>query len=334
MSKVICVDTSGLFVPCVKVYNRLLEKAVDKNKQRLVQKYGKTITDEWSGQDFIKELKSESNMPFVLPPSSMYFNSLLSCLKKIGVDKEDTVIMALEGKSWRKSIADFYKAQRKGMRDSDDYVDWSYQFKRVNQLHDNIDRATNFHFVRHPKAEADDVIAMAPKVFTDRLVVVLTGDKDLYQLAYYKNVRLFSFNKKCKGSKGMYDVCKNPLKLIHSKAEKGDVADNIIPHTTDTAEDFELRYKLVNLLELPEYIEEPLKDILSNLPEKDFDLDNLPNFKNAKEKFLKIYKKDKVITPEYCFELLEKRHKAKLKKQREKRQQKKKEKENGKKSNS
>lgn len=287
MGKVILVDTSGLFVPTVKVVDRLrMEKA------------------------------KKGGNGFILPPRAMYFNSLLSCLSKIGVDKEDIVIMALEGKSFRKTYDANYKAQRQGLRDADKFTDWTHEFKELNRLHDELNEATNWHFVRVANGlEADDIIAIACRYFKDKECIVVTGDKDLYQLAYYPNVKLFSTNKKCKGSKGCYDFCEKPLKVIADKARLGDKSDNIlVDKENDTVEDYEHRYFLVNLLELPKDIEEKGINALENLPEKELNLDKLPNFKNVQEKFLKIYKKDKVITPEYCYKLLEKRKERKKKK--------------------
>jgi len=270
---------------------------------------------------------------FIMPPRAMYFNSLLSCMSKIGIDKDDIVIMAGEGKSFRKKYMGAYKDHRKGLRDKDSFTDWGYEFKQLNKLHDELNEATNWHFVRVANGlEADDVIAIACRVFKDKECVVVTGDKDLHQLAYYPNVRMFNLNKKCHGSKGVFEKVDKPLKIISDKARLGDSADNIlVDKINDTEEDYDLRYFVVNLLELPEEIEKLGVDALTNLPEKEFNLDKLPAFKNVQEKFLKIYNKDKVVTPEYCYSLLEKRANKKLKEKEEKKLLKKKlkEKKNG-----
>lgn len=298
MSKTVLIDSSGIFVPTVKVVQRLrMEKA---------------------------NTKSDN---FIMPPRAMYFSSLLSCMKKIGIDKDDIVIMAGEGHSFRKDLHSEYKAQREGLRDKDTFVDWAYEFKQLNDLHRMLDESTNWYFIRVAEGlEADDVIAISTRFFSDKECIVVTGDKDLHMLAHYENVKIFNINMKCKGSKGMYEKVKDPLKILAKKADRGDAADNIIPLPSDTKEDFELRYVLVNLLELPDEIEEKGINAIAYAIAypKELHLDKLPPFKNIEENFLKIYSKERVVTEEYCHALIEKRENVKKKKAKLKKEEKKK----------
>jgi len=299
MSKIILIDSSGIFVPTVKVCNRL------------------------------KMQKAQTGFPpFVMPSHVMYFNSLISSLSKIGIDEDDTIIMAEEGHSWRKDLASFYKAQREGLRDKDTFTDWKHEYEMLNRLHSQLNNATNWFFVRHPNLEADDVIAIAVRYFKDKEIIIVSGDKDLFQLAWYKNVKIFTLNKKINGSKGMYEEIKNPLKIIDDKCKKGDAGDNIFVEPKEDANDAELRRVLVNLLELPPEIEKKGIDTLNEALSysKTLHLEYLPEFKGVQEKFLKIYKKEKVITSDYCIALKEKRTLKKKKKEAEKRLLKKKEK--------
>lgn len=278
--KVILIDTSMIFVPTVKVCNML------------------------------KQSNAKAGTPgFVMPAHAMYFNSLLSCLAKIGVEKDDIIIMTEEGRSWRKEYASFYKDQRQGLRDKDTFTDWKKEYELLNKLHGQLKESTNWHFVREPNLEADDIIAIACRYFADKTVIIVSGDKDLFQLAYYPNVQLFTLNKKINGSKGMYEAVKDPIKIITDKVKKGDVGDNIIPSPNDTQEDFDLRLLLVDLLNLPKEIEEKgIKAIELELSIiKEVHLSRLPPFKNVQDKFLKIYDKDKIVTYEKCVNLLEKR---------------------------
>jgi 5'-3' exonuclease len=297
MRKIILIDSSGIFVPTVKVCNRL------------------------------KMQNAQTGFPpFVMPAHIMYFNSLISSLSKIGIDEDDIIIMAEEGHSWRKDLASFYKAQREGMREKDTFTDWNHEFEMLNKLHSQLNNATNWFFVRHPNLEADDIIAIAVRYFKDRDIVIVSGDKDLFQLAWYKNVKIFTLNKKINGSKGMYEEIKNPLKIIDDKCKKGDAGDNILVEPNETEEDFELRRVLVNLLELPPEIEKKGIDALNEALSysKSLHLEYLPEFKGVQDKFLKIYKKEKVITSDYCKQLIEKRVIKKKKSQTLKRQLKKK----------
>jgi len=264
--------------------------------------------------------QSQNDDRFILPTHYTYFNMILSALKKIGLDKDDIVIMALEGKSWRKEWLASYKAQRKEAREKHELINWEKEFTKLNKLHEELEESTNWHFIRvWDCAEADDIIAIGCKYFTDKEVIVVSSDADLKQLCYYPYVKFFSVCKKCQGSNGMFEVISNPLKIIADKARKGDISDNLIPSSTDTDEDYELRYFLVNLLELPDYVEDAIKEKLNALQSKELNLDRLPNFKNAREKFMKIYDKDKVLTYEYCASLQEKRKTRKAKVAKEKR---------------
>jgi hypothetical protein len=296
MGKVILIDSSGIFVPTVKVCNRL------------------------------KQQRAKTGFPpYVIPAHIMYFNSLISSLSKIGVNEDDIIIVAEEGHSWRKDLASFYKAQREGLREKDTFTDWKYEFEMLNKLHSQLNNATNWFFVRHNNLEADDIIAIAVRYFKDKDVIIVSGDKDLFQLAFYKNVKIFTLNKKINGSKGMYEEIKDPLKIISDKCKKGDIGDNIIIEPNETEEDAELRRILVNLLELPPEIEKKGIQVLSDALSysKSLHLEYLPEFKNVQEKFLKIYKKEKIITSDYCVQLKEKRIKRKNKKETIKRKLKK-----------
>lgn len=291
MKKTIVIDSSTLFFPAVFSWERQKQMAIEaKDYQR-----------------------------FIMPAHCVYFSSILSCLKKIGVDEETTIVIPQEGKSWRKKYMGEYKAQRADDRDKHKLINWDKEFQNLNRVNQQLDEATDWHFVREWNSENDDFCAVAPKVFSDQEVIIVTCDKDLHMLAYYPNVKIFNVNKKCKGTKGIYEKVENPIKILKDKIRLGDVSDNIIvDKENDTPEDAMLRAFVIDLINLPKFVEEPIVEILKNLPKKELHLDKLPNFKNVKEKFLKIYEKDNVVTPEYCYQLLEKREKAKLKKKKEK----------------
>jgi len=295
INKVIVIDTNTLWFPAIFSWER----------------------------QTLQKIESKSDI-FIMPPHAVYFNSLLSCLKKIGVNKDDIVILALDGKSWRKSVAGYYKAQRADDRAKHTLIDWDYQFKKLNEVNEKLDKATNWYAIREWNSEADDILSVSCRFYKDKEVILVTGDKDIHQLAFYKNTKIFNVNKKCQNSKGMYEKIDNPLKIIADKVRLGDVSDNIIVDKAhDTKQDEELRYEIINLLKLPDYIENSIVNLLKNLPEKSLNLDDLPNFRNAKEKFLKIYDTDKVITYDYCIQLIEKRENKKKKIAKDKRDAKK-----------
>ncbi len=288
MSKVILLDSGPLMFQSIFNYERQLMDATKRGDTR-----------------------------FILPPTHTYFNKYLSALKKIGVDKDDLVIIALEGKSWRKELYAPYKAQRQAQRDAHTLIDFDEQFSKFNKLHDQLEYSTNWHFVRlWDGAEADDIISVATRVYKDRPCIIVSTDGDLKQLTFYKNVLFFSITKKCKGSKGMYEFVQNPLKIIADKAKKGDISDNIIPEPNEDENDIELRRQLVNLLELPEKVESSITEVLKNLQSKtEIKQEALPFQNSLAQRFFDIYKKDHILTPEYCYALSEKRVVTKKKKQ-------------------
>jgi len=296
IKKVILVDTSGVLFPSIF---------------------------SWEMQVKMKQ-KSQNEDTFIWPAHCLYLISIISSLKKIGVDENTKIIMALEGKSFRKQIYAPYKAQREGDRNKHELIDWDKTFKDVNNLHEQLKECTDWNFVReYDGLEADDVIAVACRYFPNAEKIVVSGDADLKQLAYYDNTYFYNLFRKCKGSKGMFEDIKNPLGIIADKAKKGDVSDNIIPSPDDEEEDFELRYQLVNLLELPDEIEDRgIKAIEKELArEKQVDIAGLPKY--IQKRFPQIYNEENKVTPEYCFNLQEKRDKKKKEALKLKREQKK-----------
>ena len=71
-------------------------------------------------------------------------------------------------------------------------------------------------------------------------------------------------------------------------------------------------------------------EVLLNLPKKTINHEELPFQNSLAKKFDDIFKKDKVITPQYCFALQEKREAKKKKQAKLKKEQAKQEKLNGK----
>lgn len=253
--------------------------------------------------------KNKGSNKFIDSPQHSYYISLISRLKKIGVDNNTIMIVALEGKSWRKNFYGPYKANRP------DYTAWKPYFEKINYVNQCLEEATNWHFLRDWNSECDDIIAVACKYFKDDEKIIISSDGDLKQLCYYPNTNFFASHIKCKGSNGCFIKVDNPLNTLATKIRVGDKGDNIIVEkgVVYTEEDVALRTMIIDLLNLPEFVEKPIRELLSNLPKKELNLDKLPNFKNCKEKFLQIYDDKYKVTPEYCYSLLEKRVERKKK---------------------
>ena len=246
-------------------------------------------------------------------PEYVCMNMILSCLRKVGVEPFDKIIVAVDyGKSWRKEIDTAYKADRKEKRDACEDIDWKFMFKRFDTLLDKINAGTDWHIVKAEHLEADDWMSAGSRYFKNSEVVLVTFDADMEQLVAYPNVKIFSPMIKMKGKKGGYKVIKNPYLILSKKIQK-EMADNLGAVGT-TEEDYEKRKMIVSLLELPNYIENQCITKFDNLEEKtDYNLEIIP-FPTIKTKIAGIYNDKKaLITYKDCVEynLRKKKRKAK-----------------------
>jgi len=257
---------------------------------------------------------------FILKPDYTYFSMLISCLKKIGLDKDDLVIIAQDAHSWRKDYDANYKAQREGQRAEHRMIDWPKEFDRINKINEKISRSTPFHLLRIPHAEADDILATCPIFFKDQEIVLVTGDKDIYQLAYYPNVKIFTYNVKIDGSRGGYIAIDDPLKIIEDKVRLGDKSDNIlVDKENDTEQDRELRRFIVDLIHLPKFVADSIIVEFQNLLKDKVITSDLPFPDSLGLRWPQIYNKSGMITFESCVEKAERKHQRKLAKDRKKR---------------
>ncbi|MHA1789173.1 MAG: hypothetical protein ACTSXT_08095 [Candidatus Helarchaeota archaeon] len=280
---------------------------------------------------------------FLPPVSYTFFQMLIGSLKRIGVDKEDIIILAQDKtNSWRKFFYSEYKAQRKDFRDSHEHIDWDKHYTNIDKLLNQIDEATNWHIVWLPNCwngadlflskegqkllneadvqknfdrmygiEADDIIAVASKYYFDREVIFISIDADLDQLSIRENTKFFTLTQKYRGGTGVYKIIDNGYKILAKKIEKGDISDNIIPGKTDknTENDVSRRELIIDLINLPSFVEEPIKEVLENLPQKEINLDKLPFQNSLAKRFLQIYEKDKILTYEDCVKRLKRKEK-------------------------
>jgi len=281
--------------------------------------------------NFELALKYKKGSDYTLPASYTYFSSLISCLKKIGVDSSTKVVLALDDKSWRKNLCADYKANRQEAREKHTLIDWQKEFDAISRINSQLDYTTPFHLLRIPQCESDDIASVATRVFKDREVILATIDVDWHMLAYYSNVKIFNLNFKTpKGKGGFVQITKEEaLKILAKKCRCGDKGDNVLVYPNEDENDSDLRKTLVNLLELPQEIELSVTEVLQNLPDKQgIKWEELP-FKNSLGKrFEEIYNPIHKVSPDYCYALKEKRTKLKKKKEVEKRLLKKKEKAN------
>lgn len=299
--------------------------------------------------------KREGKMPqdaWIPNPDYTYFRMMISFLKKIVVKKHDKIIIAVDARhSWRRAFYPIYKGQRKEMRQSHEHIDWAYHYALIDEINEKLNNSTDWHFIKmsdfisfgelckteegkrfdiasvvteSPNCrygiEADDIQAVACKVFSDQEVILVTGDADLDQLAYFPNTKIFSTYVEADGQRGCYKIIEKPLKILADKIRKGDISDNILVNAKkDTEYDRNIRELIVNLVNMPSFIEKPITDILLNLEDKEIIYSNLPyqNSVGNFEKYNDIYLPDKMLS----WEKAERLHKFRAKKKEKKRKE-------------
>jgi len=221
-------------------------------------------------------------------PTYLAMTMILGDLRKIGLNEDDTVIIAVDSPkgSWRKDVDSQYKAGRREAREKL-AIDWGKMFTDFHSLLEQLEASTPFHIIVIDKLEADDIIAYSVKRFKDNDCIILSSDTDYEQLYAYPNVKVFSNKSK------RYKIVKNPYLVLSKKIDK-ETTDGLTNEVMNEL-DYEKRNSLVNLISLPTEIENKVESEISFLPKKEWDYNNLP-FKSLSERFKSIYKQDKVVS--------------------------------------
>ena len=236
-------------------------------------------------------------------PATWYsMNMIISTLQKIGIDKDDLVIVAGDGRnSWRKDYEQEYKKNRKAFRESFEDVDWNKMYNDYDYLLEKIREITNFHVIKIDRLEADDIGAVVSRYYKDKEIILVSYDQDWEQMLQYNNVKIWSILLKNKKGKGAYKIKPknfNAYMLLSKKIEK-EVSDNLINPILNE-KDYNNRMLCVNLLELPEFVENQIKEKLDEIKSKEWgDIEQFP-FPSIRKKLEHLYDKDKVITYEEC----------------------------------
>ena len=222
-----------------------------------------------------------------IPPTYTYLSMILGDLKKVGLDEEDVVIIAEDkGKSWRKEIDTAYKSTRKAKREKHVDIPWKKHWDSFNNFMELLDSNTPFHCVGIWTLEADDIISYCVRNFKEECII-LSVDKDFEQLFTFPNVKIFSPK-----SKHYKKPLKNPYKSLLGKVKKEASDDLISPILSK--EDYDRRLKIVSLLELPEEVDEKIKEKVSVLPRKELIFENIP-YKTLRERMRKLYDKSNAL---------------------------------------
>ena len=218
-----------------------------------------------------------------VPSTYTCLSSIIGNLKRIGIDKEDKVIVAVDARnSWRKDFEKDYKGDRAEKR-KESPIDWNKEYQNMDWLLDKLNESTKFSIVKLPRTEADDVQAVCARYFKNNEVILVTYDSDMNQLISYGNVKIFSpKTKRYKIMPKNYNAQKDILKKVNKE-----ISDNLCSPIL-CEDDFNNRLKCVNLLELPINIESQIIAELDNLEDKEEHLENLP-YPTLRDRFPQIY---------------------------------------------
>lgn len=171
-------------------------------------------------------------------------NSVKTVYQKFNADH---AVFCLEGRSWRKEFYKPYKAQRKLQQQAKSVREQEEDkilFEAYDNLVEFLDKKTNVTLLRHPNAEADDMIALFIKEHPNDHHIIVSSDNDYYQLIS-DNVTIYDgvqskivtkegFFKDDKNMTPMKDkktkevlAAPNPQWLLFEKCVRGDTSDNI-----------------------------------------------------------------------------------------------------------
>lgn len=137
--------------------------------------------------------------------------------------KPNRIIFCREAhdRNWRYDIYPEYKGNRAAARDSS-IVDFSAFFPTNEEFINNLqDCMKNCQFLTVPHLEADDLIASIVKTKPEWDIVLISTDKDFYQLHTHSNFKQYD------PIKGQYVNVINPDAALMEKIVRGDKSDNI-----------------------------------------------------------------------------------------------------------
>lgn len=234
-----------------------------------MMKTGKIIVMDWG--IFIHRAIFASRNNTAVHPTYTCLSMMLGNLKRIGVEEEDTIIVAVDFlKSWRKQYEEEYKSTRAQKR-KDSGIDFPKLYKDFNNFEDELELSTDWHFIKIPHLEADDIMAVCSRYYNDKEVILVTYDSDLEQCWNYDNVKIFSpLSKKWKVKPPRF----NPHLEIAKMVQKESSDDLVSPVLTE--EHYNRRMVCVNLLELPEWVENSVIEQLEKIEPKVERLEYIP----------------------------------------------------------
>lgn len=155
----------------------------------------------------------------------MVLNSLRSYRSKFSEEYGELILCYDSKHYWRREIFPNYKCNRKKDRKKSG-LDWNNIFETLNKIRDEIKEYFPYKVIEVYGAEADDIIAslvfhVAKRPSNYEKILIISSDKDFFQLQTHTNVKQFSptLKKFVNGS--------DPKEYIKEHILKGDRSDGI-----------------------------------------------------------------------------------------------------------
>lgn len=176
----------------------------------------------------------------------MAYHIMFNSINKVWRDfKGSHVVVALEGRSWRKDFDSNYKANRAAKRSAlnvkeqeEERLFWS----AFDEFKDFISEKSNCTILQHPRCEADDFIARWIQTHPDDNHIIVSSDSDFFQLLA-PNVKQYNgITKQLITLEGIFDEkgrrvldlktkepkpVPDPKWLLFEKCMRGDTSDNV-----------------------------------------------------------------------------------------------------------
>jgi 5'-3' exonuclease len=102
---------------------------------------------------------------------------------------------------WRKEVFPYYKASRKVAR-SNIKIDWKRFFESMAIIKGELQETFPYKYINVDGAEADDIISVLVRNFTDRSILIISSDKDFIQLHNENTKQYDLINSKWVSSRG------------------------------------------------------------------------------------------------------------------------------------
>ena len=149
--------------------------------------------------NLMESIKGEKNPVIDLPMiRHMILNTIRSIKMKL-TGSGELVICCDSNHYWRKDLFPYYKSSRKKDREKSP-LDWNKIFECFNQVKSELKEVFPYRIIEVAGAEADDIIGVLCKEHHENEeIVIVSNDKDFFQLLKYSDVKLYRTRSEDKG---------------------------------------------------------------------------------------------------------------------------------------